>query len=66
MLEQQKPIADPAATTLVRQLVLQLPGGSVGNRPEVFDGEDAAMRRKEGMIIGDRAMRGVAVGPPGT
>jgi hypothetical protein len=61
VLEQQEPIADPALATLVGELVLELPGGLVGHRPERLDRQDAAVRAEEGMLVARRAMRRIPI-----
>ena len=49
VLEQQQPVADAATAPLVGQLVLQLPGGLVGDGPQPLDGQHAAVGQAGGV-----------------
>ncbi len=62
VLEEEQPVADPPAATLIGQLVLQLPGRPVGDGAEVLDGQQAAVGGQQGMLVAGRAVRRVAIG----
>ena len=59
VLEEEQPIADPAAATLIGQLVLELPGRPVGDGSEVLDGQQPAVRGQQRVLVACRAMRRV-------
>ncbi len=62
VLEQQQAIADAPAPSLLRELVLQLPGRDIGDGAEPVDGQDPSVPEQQGMGVTGRTVRGVAIG----
>ncbi|TMB55767.1 MAG: hypothetical protein E6J47_06355 [Chloroflexi bacterium] len=54
VLDQQQPVADPSRASLLGQLVLELPGGEIGDRPEPIHAEQAAVGEKERALVAGR------------
>ena len=63
MLDEEQPIPDAPAATLFGQLVLELPGGLVGDGAEPLDDEDAAVGEEEGPRVAGRGEGHLAAGP---
>ena len=60
VLEQQQPIADAPLPPLLGQLVLELPGGLVGDGAEPLDGQLPAVAEEERALVAGRVEGGVA------
>ena len=61
VLDEQQPVADATPSPLLGELVLELPRRPVGDRPEMLDGEHAAVRGEEGVLVARRAVRRIRV-----
>src|SRR5947207_7668978 len=64
VLQQQQAVTDAPLAALLRQLVLQLPGGLVGYGAKAVDGQGAAVREQEGLLIARGLVRLVTSRPP--
>ena len=62
VLDQQQPVPDLPGPSLIRELVLQLPGGGVGDGAKPLDGEQAAVGQEQRAGIAGRLEGLVATG----